>query len=344
MSATAADVVDRVLPEVPLRQWVLSVPFALRVRLAADPAMLTAVSRVLWEEMRRWYRAASGLTTGDGARVEAGAITFVQRFGGALNLNVHFHVVAADGAWRCLTDGSTPVFVPVRAPTRDDLAGVVARVVARVAKAFARTTGDEADGAADDALAGCQRAALARGSYGVVRDDGAVEASEATDTARFGRRPPKAQVAETEGFNLHASVVIGAKDGAGRERLLRYTARPAVALDRVSELSDGRIAWRLKQPERARGDASDYGADGVHGAPRGAGPATAASAGALPRGVRAQLPVARGRGAGAAPAGAGASDEGLRREGGGDVCGCRGGGQRSGGAGRDDRRRDLERR
>jgi hypothetical protein len=248
MSATAADVVDRVLPDVPLRQWVLSVPFALRVRLAADPAMLTAVSRVLWEEMRRWYRAASGLTTGDGARVEAGAITFVQRFGGALNLNVHFHVVAADGAWRCLTDGSTPVFVPVRAPTRDDLAGVVARVVARVAKAFARTTGDEADGAADDALAGCQRAALARGSYGVVRDDGAVEASEATDTARFGRRPPKAQVAETEGFNLHASVVIGAKDGAGRERLLRYTARPAVALDRVSELSDGRIAWRLKQP------------------------------------------------------------------------------------------------
>ncbi len=247
MSATAADVVDRVLPEVPLRQWVLSVPFALRVRLAADPAMLNVVSRVLWEEMRRWYRSASVLTAGDGVRVEAGAITFVQRFGGALNLNVHFHVVAADGGWRCVTDGSAPVFVAVRAPTRDDLAGVVARVVARVAKAFARTAEGEGEGAEDDALAGCQRAALARGSYGVVRDDGAVEASEAADAARFGRRPPKAQVAEDEGFNLHASVVIGAKDVAGRERLLRYTARPVVALDRVTELPDGRIAWRLKQ-------------------------------------------------------------------------------------------------
>ena len=42
MSATAADVVDRVLPDVPLRQWVLSVPFAPRVRLAADPSMLNA--------------------------------------------------------------------------------------------------------------------------------------------------------------------------------------------------------------------------------------------------------------------------------------------------------------
>jgi len=37
---------------VPLRQWVLSVPFARRVRLAADPAMLNVVSRVFWE-MRR---------------------------------------------------------------------------------------------------------------------------------------------------------------------------------------------------------------------------------------------------------------------------------------------------
>jgi hypothetical protein len=68
------------------------------------------------------------------------------------------------------------------------------------------------------------------------------------DTARFGRRPPKAQVAETEGFNLYASVVVGARDVVGRERLLRYVARPAVAIDRVAELPDGRIAWRLNQP------------------------------------------------------------------------------------------------
>jgi hypothetical protein len=286
-------VVDRVLPDIPLRQWVLSVPFALRVRLAADPAMLNVVSRVLREEMRRWYRAASGMTTGDGVRVEVGAVTFVQRFGGALNLNVHFHVVAADGAGRCLTDGSTPVFVAVRAPSRDDLAAVVARVVARVAKAFARTTVDEGEGGADDALDGCRRAALARGSYGVVRDDGAVEASEATDAARFGRRPPKAQVAEAAGFNLHASVVIGARDMGGRERLLRYTARSAVALDRVSGAARRAHRVAAEAAGWARGDASDHGADGVHGAPRGAGAAATAPVGTLPRHVRAALTVAR---------------------------------------------------
>ena len=36
MADTAAHLVDRVFPHVPARQWVLSVPFALRYRLAYD--------------------------------------------------------------------------------------------------------------------------------------------------------------------------------------------------------------------------------------------------------------------------------------------------------------------
>ena len=44
MSDTAAHLVDRVFPQVPVRQWVLSLPYALRYRLAYDAQM---VSRVL---------------------------------------------------------------------------------------------------------------------------------------------------------------------------------------------------------------------------------------------------------------------------------------------------------
>ena len=43
MADTAAHLVDRVFPHVPVRQWVLSVPFALRYRLAYDSEMVTAV-------------------------------------------------------------------------------------------------------------------------------------------------------------------------------------------------------------------------------------------------------------------------------------------------------------
>jgi cell division septation protein DedD len=247
MSATAAHLTDRVLPEVPIRQWVLSVPFALRRVLARDPAALTLVSRAFWEELRRWLREASHLTPGDDERIETGAITFVQRFGGSLNLNVHLHVVVADGVWRCTTDGRSPSFVPTPPPTRDDLLRVVTCVVRRLARAFERraTAGDHGrDDEGEDALAGCFRAALARGTYGAA-GGGAAEGSDDAEQ-RFGRRPPKAQVAEVDGFNLHASVVLGARDGVGRERLMRYVARPAVVNERVTGLPDGRVAYRLK--------------------------------------------------------------------------------------------------
>jgi hypothetical protein len=244
MSETAAQLVDRVLPAVPVRQWVLSVPFELRARLAADPAALTLTARVLFEEMRRWYRDASGIARADDVRVEGGALTFVHRGGGSLNLNVHLHVIAADGVWRCATDGTTPEFVATRAPTRADLEAVILRVARRVSAGLERAGAPE-DHAALDA---CRRAAFARGVYGTVRDVGTRDTSTEVDEARFGRRPPKAQAGAVEGFNLHASVVIAARDVEGRERLLRYVARPMVVGERVSELADGRIAWRLKVP------------------------------------------------------------------------------------------------
>ncbi len=48
MAQTAANLIDHVLPErVPLRQWVLTVPFELRARLAHDAELLGGVSREL---------------------------------------------------------------------------------------------------------------------------------------------------------------------------------------------------------------------------------------------------------------------------------------------------------
>ena len=46
MADTAAHLVDRVFPEVPVRQWVLSVPFALRYRLAYDSTLVREVLRI----------------------------------------------------------------------------------------------------------------------------------------------------------------------------------------------------------------------------------------------------------------------------------------------------------
>jgi hypothetical protein len=56
--------------------------------------------------------------------------------------------------------------------------------------------------------------------------------------------------AALDGFNVQAAVRIEAGDDEGRERLARYCARPCFALDRLSLLRDGRVAYRVKYPGR----------------------------------------------------------------------------------------------
>jgi len=46
MADTAAHLVDRVIPEVPVRQWVLSVPLALRYRLAYDSSLVKDILQI----------------------------------------------------------------------------------------------------------------------------------------------------------------------------------------------------------------------------------------------------------------------------------------------------------
>ena len=90
MADTAAHLVDRVIPIVPVRQWVLSLPFALRYRMAYDARLtsdvLNVFIRALFGELRRRAHELFDLVS-----PQCGAVTFVQRFGDALNANVHFH-------------------------------------------------------------------------------------------------------------------------------------------------------------------------------------------------------------------------------------------------------------
>ena len=85
------------LPRAPVRQWVLSLPFELRDRLAWDHELCRAVLAVYTRALLGFYRKrakASGHRNG-----RTGTVTVIQRFGGALNLNVHFHTLVVDGVF-----------------------------------------------------------------------------------------------------------------------------------------------------------------------------------------------------------------------------------------------------
>jgi hypothetical protein len=96
MVERAAHLVDNVFPDVPVRQWVLTLPSRVRYLLAWDHALCRGVVAVFVRAVLGWYRRQarmSGVSNGRG-----GAVVIVQRFGSALNLNVHLHAMATGAA------------------------------------------------------------------------------------------------------------------------------------------------------------------------------------------------------------------------------------------------------
>jgi hypothetical protein len=103
MSQTAAHLVDHVIPHVPVRQWVLSLPIPLRVLLAAQPEVVTPVLKVVQRVVTRYLLDGAQLKADEG---HGGAVTLIQRFGSAANLNVHLHCLVLDGVYRYGADGA----------------------------------------------------------------------------------------------------------------------------------------------------------------------------------------------------------------------------------------------
>ena len=59
-------------------------------------------------------------------------MTFIQRFGSALNLTPHFHVLVLDGVYAA-EEGEVPRFYPLRPPDKSDVMAVATRVAERAA-------------------------------------------------------------------------------------------------------------------------------------------------------------------------------------------------------------------
>ena len=79
MAEHAAYLVDEVLPQVPVRQWVLTLPYRVRYRLAWDHALCRAVLGVYARVLLAFYaRSAHAQGIRDG---QTGTVTVIQRFG-----------------------------------------------------------------------------------------------------------------------------------------------------------------------------------------------------------------------------------------------------------------------
>jgi hypothetical protein len=211
-----------------MRQWVLSVPKRLRFFLEREPKAVSAVLHIFLRVVEAHLRQRIPDATA-GARL--GAVSFVQRFGSALNRHVHYdenhpgsrasralpgaqirsrrigHCCILHGLFEPLEDGRVR-FLHAPALTPEDIVVIGEEVRRRVLRWFART--------------------------------GRLDAEDARD--RLGW--------DNGGFSLDAAVRIGGRDRAGLERRLRYGARPPFALERLEPVNAHRVVYHLPKPRR----------------------------------------------------------------------------------------------
>jgi Putative transposase/Transposase zinc-binding domain len=251
MAESAALLVDEVLPEQPMRQWVLSFPFQLRFLFASRPDIMGRVLGIVYRVIATYLVKQAGFTK---KIAKTGAVTLIQRFGSALNLNIHFHMLFLDGVYLDRSDGTW--FRWVKAPTNQELTQLGHTIAHRVGRFLERQGLLERD---------------AENSYlasNAVDDDAMNSLLGHSITYRIAVGPqagckvftlqtlpacdPEDQVGDTvgkvAGFSLHAGVAARANERQKLERLCRYISRPAVSEKRLSLTPSGNVRYQLKTP------------------------------------------------------------------------------------------------
>ena len=225
MGELAAHLVDGVLGGLPVRQWVLTLPFRLRYRLAYDHRLCRAVLGVFVRALLAFEQRRAGVL---GIRGRGGAVTAIQRCGSALNANPHFHTLVAEGVFEEQPDGSHR-FVPLREPPTDvEVARLLATVRGRIIGLLRRhdiDLGASLDDERSDPL-GLESPVLARVQGASVLGRVATGPRAGQRVLRLGSDPTAPVVttggprhAHIEGFDLHANTAVRAGENERLEHL-----------------------------------------------------------------------------------------------------------------------------
>ena len=251
MSATAVRLVDTLIPHIPTRQWVLSLPAPLRYLIAYDNDALNAVLSIfmscLFSHLRKKAKRNGGSTL-DAQDYYPGSVTFIQRFGSALNLNVHMHCQSADGVYVKYGDNKIQ-FIRTPSPSDEEIKDITTKIAKKVHLYLERRLLNiEADSLLEEEplLAKCYMASIRylsalgeKAGRPLLRLISPEHIREDVDDRTV------------MGFNLHASTAIEAHDRARLERTLRYMGRPPLSADRLKKAPDGKnLLLTLKSPWR----------------------------------------------------------------------------------------------
>jgi hypothetical protein len=246
MNDEAAHLVDHVLPpEVPMRQWVLSFPYKLRFLMAHNSKLtnriLSVYIKAIGSSLKKRAKK-SGIKGG-----KPGSVTFIQRFGSALNLNVHFHTLFADGVFYKKDDGY--YFFRLPPPSQEELYFLAAKIKTKVLKVIDELGLNDQDqmGFDEDALSPIAAMSISHKAAFGERGGGNLKryGIKKIEVDPEGNDPFSVNV---DGFSLNARVGIWGKEKEKLEKLIRYMARGPVATERLTECFPNTLLYRMKTP------------------------------------------------------------------------------------------------
>ena len=259
MAQTTLNLSECVLPSEPLRQWVLTFPFAWRSRLGFDAALFSALTRLFVQTVLRFYTRR--MKKAGVARGQSGAVVALQRTSSDLRINPHLHVLFLDGIYR--EEGDAVVFHALPHLSTREVGAVLESAVRRIARYLARRglvrgpgdsdvpDNDNDDNGGEPTTAQGHAALCASAASGQSPPAGPELRRKEMKLVPLAGNPlhfDKPLCASLDGFTLHAATRAGGRDARAREALLKYVLRPPIAQERVTTGPDGLVRIVLKHP------------------------------------------------------------------------------------------------
>jgi hypothetical protein len=230
--------------------------------MAASTELTAQVHTIIRRAISQYYINQAVKKGISRTQVQAGSVTFMQRFGSAINANLHYHFIFLKGVYLDRTaEGLKPRFVKVDPPSDVEIAEVVHKISQRVIRKLRRlgylesfseapvATGydplvDDDPELARTLLASVhQRIAFGDRAGQKVRRIGSGFGDEGESPTLTSTR-----CASVHGFSLHANTHIPAHRRDQLERLIRYTARGAVSLERLGQDASGDLIYTFTRP------------------------------------------------------------------------------------------------
>ncbi|BED43934.1 hypothetical protein VEE63_01120 (plasmid) [Escherichia coli] len=290
MAESAALLVDEVLPEQPMRQWVLSFPFQLRFLFASRPEIMGWVLGIVYRVIATHLVKKAGHTH---QVAKTGAVTLIQRFGSALNLNVHFHMLFLDGVYVEQSHGSAR-FRWVKAPTSPELTQLTHTIAHRVGRYLERQGLLERDVEnsylASDAVDDDPMTPLLGHSitYRIAVGSQAGRKVFTLQTLPTSGDPFGDGIGKVAGFSLHAGVAARADERKKLERLCRYHQPPGGIREAAVVNTRRQRALPAQDAVPGRHHARHFRTIGFHCKAGRPGTEAQSQPNPLPRGVRTQ--------------------------------------------------------